>query len=91
MSYSKTNSKLIALINRAVPEALAVPLSEWTSNEDGDGIWFRGSEEYTSDGGRVFNYYAADGNMMHPTIQKLLDKHGYYAQPYDCGTVMAYT
>lgn len=85
-----TNNKLIELINKAVPEAKAVCISQWDSNEnENSGIWFRGSEEYTSDGKRVFNYYA-EGDMMHPKIEKLLAKYDYYVSPYDSGTVMAY-
>ena len=83
------NNKLIALINKAVPEAQAVCISQWDNSEEGSGIWFRGSEEYTSKGKRVFNYYA-EGDMMHPKIEKLLAKHDYYVSPYDSGTVMAY-
>lgn len=84
-----TNNKLIELINKAVPEAQAVCISQFDNSEEGSGIWFRGSEEYTSDGKRVFNYYA-EGDMMHPKIEKLLAKYDYYVSPYDSGTVMAY-
>lgn len=83
------NSKLIALINNAVPEAQAVCISQWDNSEEGGGIWFKGSEEYTSKGKRVFNYYN-DGDMMHPKIEKLLAKYDYHVSPYDSGTVMAY-
>ena len=88
------NNTLIALINKAVPEAKAVCIAQWDNSEKGSGIWFKGSEEYTSKGKRVFNYYA-EGDMMHPKIKKLLAKYKYivgiyYVSPYDSGTVMAY-
>jgi len=84
------NTKLIGLLNKAIPEVIAVDISQWDMGETGRGIWFRGSECYSSKGERIFNYYAEDNEMVHPTVQKLLDKHNYYAQPYDCGTLMAY-
>ena len=84
-----TNNKLIDLLNAAVPECLAVPIAQWDNSRKDSGIWFRGSEDYTSDNKRVFNYYA-EGDMMHPKIEKLLAKYDYYVSPYDAGTVMAY-
>ena len=84
-----TNNKLIELINIAVPEAQAVPIAQWDNSRTDSGIWFKGSEDYTSDNKRVFNYYS-EGDMLHPKIEKLLAKHGYYVSPYDSGTVMAY-
>tara|TARA_R110000822_G_scaffold58434_1_gene146185 strand:+ start:218 stop:481 length:264 start_codon:yes stop_codon:yes gene_type:complete len=84
-----TNDKLIALLNKAVPEALAVCISQWDNSEESIGIWFRGSEDYASDNKRVFNYYS-DGDMLHPKLEKLLAKYDYYVSPYDSGTVMAY-
>ena len=84
-----TNNKLIALINKAIPEAQAVCVSQWDNSEEGSGIWFKGSEEYTKEGQHVFSYYA-EGDMMHPKIERLLAKYDYYVSPYDTGTVMAY-
>jgi hypothetical protein len=84
-----TNNKLIALINKAVPEAQAVCISQFDNSEEGSGIWFKGSEDYASDNKRVFNIQKY-GDMMHPKIEKLLAKYDYYVSPYDSGTVMAY-
>jgi len=85
-----SNDEIIALINKKLPAARAVPLTDWNSNTTKDGIWFRGSEDYAQDGKRIFNYYSKTAKMMHPRIEKLLAKYGYYIEPYDCGTAMAY-
>ena len=87
---TKSNNEIIALINKKLPEAMAVNVSEFSEEETRVGIWFCGSEDYAKDGKRIFNYYSNTDKMMHIRIEKVLAKHGYYIEPYDCGTVMAY-
>jgi len=74
--------KLIAIINKELPDAVAVPAEDFFINKSqgAGGIWFRGSEEYY-DGSRIYN---------HPVLMKLLKKHGWQTQPYDAGTQMAW-
>ena len=87
---TKSNNEIIALINKKLPEARAVNVSDWSDKETRIGIWFRGSEDYAKDGKRIFNYYSNTDKMMHTRIEKVLAKHGYYIEPYNSGTVMAY-
>ena len=76
---------LIKKINREIPEAKAVPMAEWDGSDDG--IWFRGSENYVEEDQRcVFN----GGWDVHPKLEKILNDAGWFAEPYDHGTLMAY-
>ena len=83
-----TRSKLMKLINKEMPEARAVP-SEDFNGHDG-GIWFRGSEDAHKD-----EYiYNIDSNPathgVHMKLDEILDEHGWFAEPYDSGTLFAW-
>jgi hypothetical protein len=62
------------------------------------GIWVKSSEETTIEGLRAFNYYAFDIDPkeevyimgVHKKVHNFLEKHGWYAEPYDAGTYMIY-
>ncbi len=83
-----TQNQLITLIKKQFAEALPTPISDWDSTREGEGIWFRGSEDYAKDGTRIFNAYSEDD--VHPKLAELLKDSGWYASPYDSGTLMAY-
>ena len=81
---------LIKIINKQLPEAQAVPIKEFYE-DDSNGIWFKGSEDYCkADDLPIFDYYQEFGNDIHPTLSKILDDAGWYGEPYDVGTLMAY-
>ena len=81
--------KLIAKLEKMFPESKPVCTVEWDGREGG--IWFRGSEDVLADGERVFDHYNVDWNYcMNPQIDRVLDEAGWYAEPYDAGTCMAY-
>lgn len=85
-------SVLIKKINKALPQAEAVDASEFYG-EDRDGIWFKGSEATASDGFIIFDYYeefTQDTMGIHPTLYKILNEAGWYGEPYDAGTLMAW-
>jgi hypothetical protein len=82
---------LIKKINDLIPEAKAVSTKEFYGEEtehNGKGIWLRGSELYTSDSQRVFNYNAPEGKELHPIITKIIKNTEWRAEPYDCATCM---
>jgi hypothetical protein len=86
-------SDLILEINEYIPQARAVSLKEFYDNEDSQGIWFKGSEDIASDGTIVFDgneTYMSETQGIHPTLYDILEKAGWYGQPYDAGTLMAY-
>tara|TARA_R100001244_G_scaffold28714_1_gene28080 strand:+ start:251 stop:523 length:273 start_codon:yes stop_codon:yes gene_type:complete len=83
---------LIKKINKQIPEAKAVPMKEFYDIEISGGIWFKGSEDI-ADGIMIFNgheTFLSDTQGIHPTLYKILDDAGWYGQPYDTGTLMAY-
>jgi hypothetical protein len=83
---------LIKKINKLIPEAKAVRASDFYNDNSRDGIWFRGSEDYASDGLLIFDYYEeyAIHSKIHPTLEKILTDAGWYGEPYDAGTLMAW-
>jgi hypothetical protein len=83
----KQRDSIIHQINKAIPEAMAAPSADFYG-DDSLGIWLRGSEEYTANGERVFNYYELD-EMLHSKIVDILNNHkNWYSEPYDPGTCM---
>ena len=81
---------LINKINRLLPEAKAVSASYFDGR---DGIWFKGSEDCANDDIPIYDYWnefelTYDG--VHPKLNKILDDAGWYSEPYDAGTLMAY-
>jgi len=83
--------ELINAINAAIPKAKAVCTSEFYNNGNAAGIWLRGSEEVV-DGMRIFDDNHCDDidSPLHPTLQAIVDKAGWYCEPYDAGTAMLY-
>lgn len=75
---------LISKINTAFPGARATPIAEWDERSS-PGIWFRGSDQCEIDGEPLF-----DGYETHPKLNALLDKAGWFSEPYDSGTLMAF-
>lgn len=99
MRKIKTVNKMVELVNKAYPNARAVPLSEFYDDPSRKGIWFKGSEDCdvvpTKFGwsASMFDYYNAhwvDTSGVHPKFDKFMKEHGWYCEPYDAGTLMAY-
>ena len=86
---------LIKKINRLMPEAKATPLSEFYNNPEAEGICFRQEGNHHSDGLPIYDCYCefgvhTDTNGVHGELYKVLEAAGWYAEPYDAGTLMAY-
>ena len=85
-----TREEMLAKINKAYPKLFTKTTEEFDGGKGG--IWSSGESGVTAkDGYRLFNYYA-EGNKydigVHNEIGKLLEKNGWYAEWYDCGTIM---
>jgi hypothetical protein len=83
---------LIKKINKELPEAMAINGADFDKRHK-NGIWFSGSESIASDGQIIFDYYeeyTQDTMGIHPTLYKILDEAGWYGEPYDAGTLMAW-
>ena len=82
---------LINKINRLLPEAKAVPREDFDGMPTG--IWLRGSEStHTDKDGnieRIFNYWAMEEEKQyHPILTKIIEEAGWWAEPYDAGTLI---
>ena len=90
MNKKLNQNSLIKRINKLMPEAQAVKASEFYNDSSRDGIWFKGSEDFSKDDLRIFDYYEEYGYSIHPKLDKILTNAGWYGEPYDAGTLMAY-
>ena len=89
-----TEKTLIEKINRLIPQAKATPASEFYGDPEIEGIWFKGSEDAHPDGLPIYNPYCEfgihlDTGGIHGDLYKILENAGWYAEPYDAGTLMA--
>jgi hypothetical protein len=75
---------LVDRINRLIPEARAI--------EDGDAIYFMGSEDYVkATGVPIFDYWNQGETFgVNPDLNKILEDAGWFAEAYDAGTLKAY-
>jgi hypothetical protein len=78
--------KLIDTLNKKFPNINAVSTVEWDGQEGG--VWFRMEGECHPDGRRYFSPYSAE--QFHPELVATLAKFGFFCEPYDNGTLMAY-
>jgi hypothetical protein len=85
-----TREKLIEALSTKYPK-MFLRTSEEFSGSNG-GIWTSGEESLPAkDGFPLFDYYAEGKRYeigVHTEIYKFLEKHGWYAEWYDCGTLM---
>jgi hypothetical protein len=88
-----TNEHMITLLNKRFPGIDAVNTEEF--NGEQTGIWFRNTEGYTINGMPILNVYDMDEVVwimgIHKTLEAFLGDHGWFAEPYDSGTLMAYS
>jgi len=90
----KTRATTLAKkLNQAFPGLEAVTLDNFYGHEkvDQDGLWFRGSEGGEApDGYPFFDYWGEFGPRYHLKLEALVEKHGFFLEPYDAGTLMAH-
>jgi|TARA_A200000159_G_C7286477_1_gene323800 hypothetical protein len=96
MFMTKNFNEVLDILNKAFPELLAVDSAEFAERyKPENGMWFKGSEGgLAPDGLPLFDYYMEfgihrDTDGVHPKLNNLLRKHGFYPEPYDAGTLMA--
>lgn len=87
----KSRSQVIKLLEKKYPKMM-LNLSEDFNGTEG-GIWTSGEDHLSAkDDYSLFNYYSEDHTRydlgVHKEIGELLEKHGWYAEWYDAGTVM---
>ena len=82
---SMSESNLIDKIEKEFPESKPTPASHFA--EGYEGIWFRGSEDVVDDVA-IFDYW--NEMAVHPKLSEILMNAGWYSEPYDAGTLMAF-
>ena len=87
-----TQNKLINILNKTFPTGFFRPGEEYEESKRG-AIWSSGEEGATSDGSLIFDYYSASPARefgVHPEVLEILEKHGWFAEWQDPGTVFIY-
>jgi hypothetical protein len=87
-----TREKMMELLEAKYPNMFLRTTEEFDGGKGG--IWTSGEDGLAGkDGFALFNYYA-EGKCyqfgVHTEIYNFLEKHGWYAEWYDCGTIMLY-
>jgi hypothetical protein len=83
-----TEQEMINGLNRRFEKIEAAPLSKFTGDEDSEGIWLKGSETAAIDGIPIFDSSVINETMgINPKLNELLAANGWYAEPYDSGTL----
>jgi hypothetical protein len=87
-----TREKMMELLEAKYPQMFLRTTEQFNGGKGG--IWTSGEDDLPAkDGFALFNYYA-EGNRyqfgVHNEIYNFLEKHGWYAEWHDCGTIMLY-
>jgi hypothetical protein len=87
-----TREKMMELLEAKYPNMFLRTTEEFDGGKGG--IWTSGEDGLAGkDGFALFNYYA-EGKCyqfgVHTEIYNFLEKHGWYAEWHDCGTIMLY-
>ena len=86
---STSEENMLELLNKEFPGCKAVSTEEWDGTKGG--IWFRGSEECEVNDLPLYNPEVFQDTFgTNPKLEKILSYHGWYSEPYDAGTLMAY-
>ena len=90
----KTRATTLAnKLNQAFPGLDAVTLDNFYGHDkvDQDGLWLKGSEDGVGpDGYPFFDYWQEFGPMYNRMLENFVEKHGFFLEPYDAGTLMAH-
>jgi len=82
--------KLMDILESKYPKMFLRTTEQFSGSKGG--IWTSGEDNLPAkDGKSLFDYYADGGKYelgVHKEIGDLLLKHGWYAEWYDCGTIM---
>jgi hypothetical protein len=89
---TKTREKMMELLEAKYPQMFLRTTEEFDGGKGG--IWTSGEDGLAGkDGFALFNYYAEGKRYqfgVHTEIYEFLEGHGWYAEWYDCGTIMLY-
>jgi hypothetical protein len=89
-AMAATREKMMELLKAKYPAMFLRTTEEFDGSKGG--IWTSGEDGLPAkDGFNLFNYYGEGKRYelgVHTEIGTFLEKHGWFAEWYDCGTVM---
>jgi hypothetical protein len=87
---AKSREQMMELLEAKYPKMFLKTTEEFDGSKGG--IWTSGEDKLTTkDGFELFDYYAESKRYelgIHTEIYNFLEKHGWFAEWYDCGTLM---
>lgn len=87
---AKTRQQMMELLEAKYPKMFLRTTEQFNGNKGG--IWTSGEDDLPAkDGFPLFNYYGEGKRYelgVHTEIYSFLEKHGWYAEWYDAGTIM---
>ena len=90
MGKSVETKKMIDILNEKFEGINAVPASDFYGKES-DGIWFRVNEGFLiKDLPMYCDNVFPNTFGTNPRLEKVLSKHGWFSEPYDGVTLLAY-
>ena len=87
MTKPTTQNAMIKKLNKAFPNCNAVCSTEWDGRKGA--IWFRGGQMPEDMPVYSQEYFFEEGGT-HPELEAMLQANGWYSEPYDSATLMAY-
>ena len=63
-------------------------VGDWDGS--GDEVLWSGEDNFDANGMPLFDYYEECGYDVHPELEKIAKKHGFFFECYDAGTYIAY-
>lgn len=85
-----TRDQLLRELTKRYSTAWFKKGEEFSSNHQ-NSIWTSGEEGINSEGYPLFDYYNDNYIMgVHPEVEAFLNRHGYFAEFLDAGTVFIY-
>lgn len=94
--HAATRDEMIAKLNKKYPTLPTRTTEEFYGKKSQiEGIWSSGehSSIVAADGNTLIDYYSSGRKYefgVHLEIRNLLEKNGWFAEWYDCGTIMFY-
>lgn len=89
---AKTREQMMELLKAKYPAMFLRTTEEFDGGKGG--IWTNGEDRLPAkDGHPLFNHYGEGKRYelgVHTEMYKFLEKHGWYGEWHDCGTIMLY-
>lgn len=89
-----SEAQMLVQLKADYPQLVVAPMSEFTGHGGSTGLWLRNTEDaVTADGDRIYDAYTGIQHRefgVEIKFAQWLRDRGWFAEPYDAGTLMFY-